>query len=154
MNIPCKLLSPPVLVDSTRFSLYAVTEVSRKPKHTHFKYRFQNTLFMRGFPPIRRGDGAPGVRLGQGSAMEMQSSPWRSAAECKALVRAPEDLAKECDNTRRRGSADSRRPSSAARACNQEQQPGYAAEPKRWAACGGGCHGLLLVFGMPCLGGA
>ena len=36
MNIPCKLLSPPVLVDSTRFSLYAVTEVSRKPKHTHF----------------------------------------------------------------------------------------------------------------------
>jgi len=56
----------------------------------------------------QRGDGAPGVRLGQGYAMEMQSSPW-SAAECRALVRAPEDLAEECGNTRRRGSVDSRR---------------------------------------------
>ena len=37
MNQPVKLQSPPVLVDSTHFSLYAITEVSRKPKHTHFK---------------------------------------------------------------------------------------------------------------------
>ena len=42
VNQPVKLLSPPVLVNSTRFSLYAITEVSRKPKHTHFKYSFQN----------------------------------------------------------------------------------------------------------------
>jgi len=46
VNISCKLLSPPVLVDSTRFSLYAITEVSRKPKHTHFKYQFQNIHFL------------------------------------------------------------------------------------------------------------
>ena len=45
VNIPCKILSPPVLVDSTRFSLYAKTKVSRKPKHTHFKYWFQNIYF-------------------------------------------------------------------------------------------------------------
>ena len=31
-----KLLSPPVPMDSTHFSHYAITEVSRKPKHTHF----------------------------------------------------------------------------------------------------------------------
>ena len=42
VNQPVKLLWPPVPVDSTRFSLYAITKVSRKPKHTHFKYRFQN----------------------------------------------------------------------------------------------------------------
>jgi len=46
VNISCKLLSPPVLVDSTHFSLYAITEVSRKPNHTHFKYRFQNIYFL------------------------------------------------------------------------------------------------------------
>jgi len=34
VNQLVKLLSPPILVDSTRFSLYAITEVSRKPKHT------------------------------------------------------------------------------------------------------------------------
>jgi len=44
VNIPCKFLSPPVLMDSTRFSLYAITEVSRKPKHTHFNSWFQNTF--------------------------------------------------------------------------------------------------------------
>ena len=44
-NIMCKLLSPPVLMDSTRFNLYVITEVLRKPKHTHFKYRFQNIKF-------------------------------------------------------------------------------------------------------------
>ena len=46
VNQPVKLLSPPVLVDSTYFSLYAITKVSRKPKHTHFKYRFQNIHFL------------------------------------------------------------------------------------------------------------
>ena len=46
VNQPCKLLSPPVLIDLTRFSLYAITEVSRKPKHTHFKYQFQNIYFL------------------------------------------------------------------------------------------------------------
>ena len=46
MNIPCKLLSPPVLVDSTHFNLYAITEVSRKSKHTHIKYQFQNIHFL------------------------------------------------------------------------------------------------------------
>ena len=35
MNTLCKLLSPPVLMDLTRFSLYAITEVSTKPKYTH-----------------------------------------------------------------------------------------------------------------------
>jgi len=39
MSTLCKL-SPPVLVHSTRFSLYAKTEVSRKPKHTHFNSWF------------------------------------------------------------------------------------------------------------------
>jgi len=33
-------------MDSTRFSLYAITEVSRKPKHTHFKSWFQNIHFL------------------------------------------------------------------------------------------------------------
>ena len=46
MNQPVKLLSPPVLVDSTRFSLNAITEVSRKPKHTHFNSWFQNIHFL------------------------------------------------------------------------------------------------------------
>ena len=46
VNRSVKLLSPPVLIDSTRFSLYAITEVSRKPKHTHFKYPFQNIHFL------------------------------------------------------------------------------------------------------------
>ena len=46
VNQPVKLLSPLVLVDLTRFSLYAIMEVSRKPKHTHFKYRFQNKHFL------------------------------------------------------------------------------------------------------------
>ena len=46
VNIPCKFLSPPVFVDSTRFSLYAITEVSRKPKHTHFNSWFQNIHFL------------------------------------------------------------------------------------------------------------
>jgi len=45
VNIPCKLLSPPVLVGSTRFSLYAITKVSRKPKHSHFNSWFQNIHF-------------------------------------------------------------------------------------------------------------
>jgi len=45
VNIPCKLLSLPILVDSTRFSLYAITKVSRKPKQTHFKSWFQNIHF-------------------------------------------------------------------------------------------------------------
>ena len=51
VNQPVKLLSPPVLVDSTRFSLYAIMEVSRKPKHTHFKYQFQNIHFCARFSP-------------------------------------------------------------------------------------------------------
>jgi len=38
VNIPVKLLSPPVSVDSTRFSLYVIIEESRKLKRTHFKY--------------------------------------------------------------------------------------------------------------------
>ena len=46
VNQPVKLLSPPILVDSTRFSLYAITEVSRKPKHTHFKSSLQNIHFL------------------------------------------------------------------------------------------------------------
>ena len=45
VNIPCKLPSPSVLMDSTRFSLYAITEVSRRPKHTHFNSWFQNIHF-------------------------------------------------------------------------------------------------------------
>ena len=45
VNIHCELLSPLVLVDSTRFSLYAIMEVSRKPNHTHFKSWFQNIHF-------------------------------------------------------------------------------------------------------------
>ena len=49
MNQPVKLLSPPILVDSTRFSLYAITEVSRKPKHTHFKPSLQNIHFCARF---------------------------------------------------------------------------------------------------------
>ena len=51
VNIPCKLLSPPVLVDSTRFSLYTITEVSRKLKHTHFTSWFQNNTFCAQFSP-------------------------------------------------------------------------------------------------------
>ena len=46
VNIPCKLLSPPILMDLTRFSLYAITKVSRKSKHTHFKSSFQNIHFL------------------------------------------------------------------------------------------------------------
>jgi len=74
MNIPCKLLSPPVLVDSTRFSLYAVTEVSRKPKHTHFKYRFQNIHFLCAIFP--RSGGEMELR-GFDSAKGL---PWRCRA--------------------------------------------------------------------------
>jgi len=33
------------------FSLYAITEVSRKPKHTHFNYWFQNDTFCAQFSP-------------------------------------------------------------------------------------------------------
>ena len=51
VNQPIKLLSPPVLMDSTRFSLFAITEVSRKPKHTHFKYQFQNIHFSCAISP-------------------------------------------------------------------------------------------------------
>ena len=51
MNQPVKLLSPPVLVDSTRFSLYTIIEVSRKPKHTYFKSWFQNIHFCARFSP-------------------------------------------------------------------------------------------------------
>ena len=45
VNISCKLLSTPVLMDLTRFSLYAITEVLRKPKHAHFNSWFQNIHF-------------------------------------------------------------------------------------------------------------
>ena len=60
VNIPCKLLSPPVLVDSTRFSLYAIMEVSRKPKHTHFKYQFQNIHFSCAVIPRSNFDAVAG----------------------------------------------------------------------------------------------
>ena len=46
VNQSVNLLSPPVLVDSTRFSLYAIRKVSRKPKHTHFNFWFQNIHFL------------------------------------------------------------------------------------------------------------
>ena len=72
MNQPVKLLSPPILVDSTRFSLYAITEVSRKPKHTHFKSSLQNILFLCAVLPRSRGaakevrPGARWIRAGGG----------------------------------------------------------------------------------------
>ena len=49
VNMPCKLLSPPVLVDSTRFSLYAITEVSRKPKHALLTLDFKTYTFCARF---------------------------------------------------------------------------------------------------------
>ena len=56
VNISCKLLSPPILLDSTLFSLYAITEVSRKPKHAlltiDFKTHFSCTVFFRSVTPI------------------------------------------------------------------------------------------------------
>jgi len=51
VNQPVKLLSPPILVDLTRFSLYVIMEVSRKPKHIHFKYWFQNIHFSYAVSP-------------------------------------------------------------------------------------------------------
>ena len=51
VNQPVKLLSPPVIMDSTRFSLYAIIEVSRKPKHIHFNSWFQSIHFLFAISP-------------------------------------------------------------------------------------------------------
>ena len=51
VNIPCKLLSPSVHVNSTRFSLYAITKVSRKPKHTLLTRDFKTYTFHARFSP-------------------------------------------------------------------------------------------------------
>ena len=49
VNQQVKLLLPPILENSTRFSLYDITEVSRKPKHTHFKSSLQKYTFYARF---------------------------------------------------------------------------------------------------------
>ena len=52
VNVPCKLLSPPIPVDLTRFSLYDITKVSRKPKHTHtLNIDFKTYTFRARFSP-------------------------------------------------------------------------------------------------------
>ena len=50
VNQLVKLLSPFILVDSTRFSLYALTEVSKKSNHTQFNSWFQNIHFSYAIP--------------------------------------------------------------------------------------------------------
>ena len=88
VNIPCKLLSPPVLVDSTHFSHYAITEVPRKPKHTHFKSSFQNihflcAVFRRSCINLQHGIGWT-RRSGQeeGEIWHHYSPLWRSSWLC------------------------------------------------------------------------
>ena len=51
VNIPCKLLSLSVLMDLTRSNLYAITKVSRKPKHTFLTRDFKIYTFRVQFFP-------------------------------------------------------------------------------------------------------
>jgi len=88
VNIPCKLLSPPVLVDSTRFNLHAITEVLMKPKHTHFKYWFQNIHFLYAVFPrstIIYGFNANGTRLIGKIKLRYQIGDLRSVVTCYVI---------------------------------------------------------------------
>ena len=104
MNQSVKLLSPPVLVDSTRFNLYAMTKVSRKPKHTHtLNLDFKTYTFCARFSP----DHPPGKKesehawIGNGflfwtwlsTAFSGMSKIWDGLLLCILLSTRPVDRA-------------------------------------------------------------